>query len=395
MNASPPSAELIASARWYGGKGGEITAVAELDRLELTAGACLRVLEVETRGGAGERYLWLEGDVGAALVALVAAGAERGAFRFEPAAGIAAVSGERPIGHDQSNTSIVVGEQLVAKVYRRIERGSHPEIELGSLLTEMGLDCIPAFRGAGYWDGHPLVLVQDYVGGSVDGWTLTTAALRRGDAGIAGRLGAVVRRLEDALVRLGSAEATDAQLNAWAGAAQAQVTRATELTSGSARRLLEANAELIRAQLEPLRRPQPRPLVTRVHGDLHVGQVLRAADGRLLVVDFEGEPAKSLAERAAPGPPLRDVAAMLRSFDHLARYVVQDSWPGHTADADAWIAGARAAFLTQYGPVDSALLHAFEVEKECYEFTYAATYLPEWTPVAEGGMRWLLEHAHE
>ncbi len=201
--------------------------------------------------------------------------------------------------------------------------------------------------------------------------------------------------LEDALVRLGAAEAADAQLNAWADAAQAQLTRATELTSGSARRLLEANAELIRAQLEPLRRPQPRPLVTRVHGDLHVGQVLRAADGRLLVVDFEGEPAKSLAERAAPGPPLRDVAAMLRSFDHLARYVVQDSWPGHTADADAWIAGARAAFLTQYGPVDSALLHAFEVEKECYEFTYAATYLPEWTPVAEGGMRWLLEHAHE
>ena len=86
---------------------------------------------------------------------------------------------------------------------------------------------------------------------------------------------------------------------------------------------------------------------------------------------------------------------MLRSFDHLARYVVQDSSPGHTADADAWIAGARAALLTQYGPVDSALLHAFEVEKECYEFTYAATYLPEWTPVAEGGMRWLLEHAHE
>ncbi len=56
---------------------------------------------------------------------------------------------------------------------------------------------------------------------------------------------------------------------------------------------------------------------------------------------------------------------------------------------------ARAAFLAEYGPVDSGLLHAFEVEKECYEFTYAATYLPEWMPVAEGGMRWLLEHAHE
>ena len=81
---------------------------------------------------------------------------------------------------------------------------------------------------------------------------------------------------------------------------------------------------------------------------------------------------------------------MLRSFDHLARYERR-----RRANADEWLHRVRERFLASYGPVDRALLHAFEVEKECYEFTYAATYLPEWMPVAEGGMRWLLEHPHE
>jgi predicted trehalose synthase len=62
------------------------------------------------------------------------------------------------------------------------------------------------------------------------------------------------------------------------------------------------------------------------------------------------------------------------------------------AAVDRWIAAAREAFLGGYGRLDQPLLGAFEVEKECYEFTYAATYLPQWAYVAEGGMRWLMEH---
>jgi maltokinase len=395
LNASPPSAEQIAAARWYGGKGGAITSVDELDRLELGTGACLRVLDVGTRDGGADRYLWLEGDVGAALVALVAAGGERGAFRFEPGDGLEPVTGERAIGHDQSNTSIVVGERVVAKIYRRIEAGTHPEIELGASLTAMGLDCVSAFRGAGFWNGHPLVLVQDYVADAVDGWTWATSAVREGDPSLAAAVGAVVSRLERALGELGTAPATAAQSAAWADAAELQLARAIELVSGPSHSLLIDNADGIRLQLERLRHPTPPPLVSRVHGDLHIGQVLRAPDGRLLVVDFEGEPARSLAERTSAGPPLRDVAAMLRSFDHVARFVVSDSWPGHLAAAEVWIDHAREAFLGEYGAVDRGLLHAFEVEKECYEFTYAATYLPEWMPVADGGMRWLLEHPHE
>ena len=111
-----------------------------------------------------------------------------------------------------------------------------------------------------------------------------------------------------------------------------------------------------------------------------------------MVLDFEGEPTRPVADRAAPGTPLRDVAAMLRSFDHLGRHVEHERWPGHREDIERWIAAARAAFLDAYGPVDASLLRALEFEKACYEFVYAAEFEPSWAYAPRAGMRWLLEH---
>jgi len=110
----------------------------------------------------------------------------------------------------------------------------------------------------------------------------------------------------------------------------------------------------------------------------------------LTSIDFEGEPTKGLAERNALGMPLRDVAAMLRSFDHLARYVDRDVNPGDTRNIERWIFDARNAFLDAYGEHDPELLRALEVEKESYEFIYTATFLPEWMYAPVGGMRWLM-----
>jgi maltokinase len=302
-----------------------------------------------------------------------------------------APAGERPIGLDQSNTSYVVDERLVVKLYRRIWPGVHPEVELGRYLTQTaGLDCVPAFAGSLHWGDHAVALVQEYVPGA-DGWAWCAEAAQAGDVADIARLGGESARLHAALAAHGSTPATASDLREWRAAAEEQLDRAIGGVPADVAAELTALRPRILAELAALEAPAGRVTLQRLHGDYHVGQVLRTAAGRLVVVDLEGEPTKPVAERSRPGPALRDVAAMLRSFDHLGRHVDRDLWPGHTAAIEAWIDRARAAFLDAYGPVDEALLRALEVEKECYEFTYAAAFLPDWMYAPVGGMRRLME----
>ncbi|HEX2264748.1 MAG TPA: hypothetical protein VHH14_00525, partial [Solirubrobacterales bacterium] len=151
------------------------------------------------------------------------------------------------------------------------------------------------------------------------------------------------------------------------------------------------------------------PVVARIHGDLHLGQVLLAPDGPR-VVDFEGDPTRPIEERRRPTSPLRDVASMLRSLDHVGRSAARRAEqrprrrPGHVGlDIDAWLARARERFLAAYRAgvrrssagivVDEDLLRAFEFEKECRVFVYAATWLPDWIWAPLGGMRGLVDNA--
>lgn len=385
-----PTPEAVASARWYGGKGRAIAEVSELDRLELGGGA-LRVLSVLGEDGRDERYLWVDGVVGERLAGLAAAGEDRGAFSFRPGPGLASLGhapGERPIGHDQSNTSLVVGERLVVKLYRRLEAGTHPEIELGAHLTARGLHCVPAYAGSIHWGDCPLALLQEYVADAEQGWEWCGRLVAQGDAAPLRAVGQVVAEMHAALAELEARPATSAELAALQKEAELQLDRASEAVDGEAREVLTSARTQILELLAGLSAPISPAVVQRVHGDLHIGQVLCSQDA-LVVVDLEGEPGRPLADRAAPGLVLRDVAAMLRSFDHLARYVQCEKAPG--LSIEGWIEAARRSFLDGYGEVDPGLLQALEVEKECYEFTYAAAYLPEWTYTAVGGMRWLLD----
>jgi maltokinase len=384
---SLPTPEALRAARWFGGLAEAIGSVEVEDRLDLGGGAALSILLVDGR----DRYVWSEGD---AALALVQTGSdpERTAWRFR-GAGVTLPAGaaERPIGVDQSNSSYVVGDRLVVKLYRRIWPGSHPEVELGRFLTETaGLDCVPAFAGSLHWRDHAVALVQEYVPGR-DGWSWGADAVRAGDVSDIARLGAESARLHVALAGYGTAPADARTLEAWRAAAGAQLERAIAMVPREVAAELAGYRPRILAELDALESPSAPVALQRLHGDFHIGQVLRSAEGRLVVVDLEGEPTKPVSERARPGPALRDVAAMLRSFDHLGRHVEHDL--GGDADlVEAWIARAREAFLEAYGPVDHGLLLALEVEKETYEFTYAAAFLPEWMYAPVGGMRWLLEH---
>ncbi|HEX5251270.1 MAG TPA: phosphotransferase [Gaiellales bacterium] len=383
---SLPTPERLAAARWFGGKAGAIGRIEECDRLHLGGGAALAILRVDGT----DLYVWSEG---AAASALLQPGSdpERGLWQFRDA-GVTLPAGaeERPIGLDQSNTSYVVGERLVVKLYRRIWPGVHPEVELGRHLTETArLDCVPAFAGSLHWDGHAVALVQEYVPGK-DGWAWGAAAVQAGEVADIARLGAESARLHAALASYGSSIATAADLRGWREAAGAQLDAAIAAVPADVAAELRDLRPRILAELDALESPAAPVTLQRLHGDFHIGQVLRAGGGRLVVVDLEGEPTKPVEERSRPGPALRDVAAMLRSFDHLGRYVARDVDPA--CDVDGWIARAREAFLSAYGPVDAGLLRALEVEKETYEFTYAAAFLPEWMYAPVGGMRWLMEH---
>jgi maltokinase len=131
-------------------------------------------------------------------------------------------------------------------------------------------------------------------------------------------------------------------------------------------------------------------MLGRVHGDYHVGQLLRSSAG-YSVIDFEGEPTRPLDERRALDSPLRDVASMLRSIDHVPLWALREQPESHEVGA-AWSSACRAAFLDGYGGrLDRPLLRALELEKAAYEFAYAEAFLPEWRPVAEAGLGMLLD----
>ena len=141
----------------------------------------------------------------------------------------------------------------------------------------------------------------------------------------------------------------------------------------------------------------------RIHGDLHLGQVLATPRGALLV-DFEGDPMREVAERCRPASPLRDLASFLRSLDHALRSGIRRVGvrqgaplaPERVASAEAWLADARFAFLGAYGqPVDPVLLRAHELEKAMLEFAYAATFLPSWLYAPAGALGTLLPKVRE
>jgi maltose alpha-D-glucosyltransferase/alpha-amylase len=199
--------------------------------------------------------------------------------------------------------------------------------------------------------------------------------------------------------------ATRAELRRWHDDAQDQLERALGVTSGQPGRVLHGLASRIAEELTVFEALPTEPMVTRVHADFHLGQVLVAPDG-YRIIDFEGEPTRTLEERRGHTSPLRDVASMLRSIDHAGRSA------GHRAEArnggplaspgldlPAWLVRSRERFLDAYrrtlrregAPinVDPALLRAFEIEKECYEFVYAATFLPEWLWAPTEGMQGL------
>ncbi len=307
------------------------------------------------------------------------------------------------IGAEQSNTSLVFGDSYILKAFRRIAPGINPDLEITRVLAEGGSTHVAAPLGwiAGLLDGEPttLAVCYQFLKSGSEGWKLALASVRdlfaEGDlhadevggdfAGESERLGAATAEVHAMLAeRLPSRFATAQELDDSAQRSLAQLTEALDVVPSLAP--FEAFLRSTFGALPSIGEPV---LAQRIHGDYHLGQVLRIDSGWVLL-DFEGEPARPLAERIRPASALRDIAGMLRSFDYASRFLLQDRVEqGNLAyRAGEWAQRNRAAFCDGYAtaagvdPRDSAqLLHTFELDKAVYEVLYEARHRPTWVTI--------------
>ncbi|MFB7372093.1 phosphotransferase [Streptomyces sp. NPDC056222] len=285
----------------------------------------------------------------------------------------------RMLDAEQSNSSLVYGDTYILKIFRRVSPGANPDLELPLALARAGCSRVPAPVAWFESGASTLGVLQPYLRDSRDGWRLALDALADG------------REFTSEAHALGRATAEVHLALATALPTERLHRTQTEHLAGEMDQRLHAAAQAVPALLPYV--PGLRAvfaaaggavgsgLLQRVHGDLHLGQTLRAADdGGWTVIDFEGEPAKPLAERCRPQPAVRDVAGMLRSFDYAAR--THRPWNAE------WAARCRAAYCTGYAEAsgtdprtDPALLRAYETDKAVYEVVYEARHRPDWLPV--------------
>ncbi|MHB8294964.1 MAG: maltokinase N-terminal cap-like domain-containing protein [Acidimicrobiales bacterium] len=315
----------------------------------------------------------------------------------------------RAVGAEQSNSSLVFDERLIMKLYRRLHRGNNPDVEVTTALDEAGFNHIAAPVGVWRRGDVDVAFVQDFLAGGTEGWALALTSLRDlfasggppesagGDfAPESSRLGEMTARMHLALARAFGARAGDPVL--WADRAAAELARAEQMGPGAVSGELVAIREL----LGSLRGATSAGAAIRVHGDYHLGQVMRT-DVAWFVLDFEGEPSAPIEQRRQFASPIKDVAGMLRSLEYVALSAASER---DTAEreaavvrAGAWQERNRHAFLEGYmstpqidtllpGTGDLArVLLAHEAEKAAYELRYELEHRPGWVHIPEHALR--------
>ncbi len=300
---------------------------------------------------------------------------------------------------EQSNTSVAYGEDSLLKVFRKVTPGRNPDIEVHEKLTEAGVEHIAHLYGWAEYDDYHLAMLQQFLRTASDGWELALTSVRdlfaspdvaASEAG--GDFAAEVHRLGGAVaqIHLALAETFPTDTVSPVDLADDMDTRLEAATAAAP--ALADHASGLRARFADLRGlPDPVPS-QRIHGDFHLGQTLRTVKG-WKIVDFEGEPAKPLAERVLPDSPWRDVAGMLRSLDYASSVI--DDTPTeageHTASrALEWSDRNRSAFLDGYREVTgldartgeaAVLVSAYEADKAVYEVVYETRNRPDWVRI--------------
>ena len=429
--------------RWFAGKDRSIDGISVLVDTPLVAGdpALHHLIVAVRQGGDTERYQVPVGvrrelpgrleyaaigrlddayvydavhdpELTRALLVNMAANAEAGPLSFRSISEIDTGLDSLASPAEQSNTSLIYGDAYICKLFRKLTPGINPDLELSLGLVRAGSKHVAELYGwiSGDLDGtaSTLAMLSEFLRTGTDGWQLAGTSVRDlyaeadlhadeagGDfAGEAERLGAATAAVHrDLASAFGTSRIGPADVRALACRMHARLLEACAAVPrlkpycGRLADAFDALAELD----EPL-------TVQRVHGDYHLGQVMRTETGWMLL-DFEGEPARPLEERRAPAHPLRDVAGMLRSFDYAARHLLVTG-KAVAGDPDQleyraqeWADRNRAAFCRGYaeaGGVDPAahevVLRAFEFDKAVYEVMYEARNRPSWLHIPLGSI---------
>jgi maltokinase len=443
--------EWIGAQRWFGAKGRVVAQFNVLDVVVLREESpALALTIVEARFGAGTHELyhvpigvrpssdgWADGvicetdgytaydaladPVQTGLLARLLGGMaefQRGEslVRFEWIGGdpVGLDTSSRGIGGEQSNTSIIFDDRLVLKVFRRLEPGVNPELEMLRFLAAHDFPNIAALEGwfdyAGELMEATLGVMQRFVVDAADGWALTLDALTTGETHFFDRLrelGAVTGQMHVALATdqndpdFAPDPPSDENVSLLTATIDEQIERVfLELPDDPVVGQLAGRGEELRDLLRSLSHIGIGGRLIRCHGDYHLGQAVLGHDG-WVILDFEGEPGRPLRERRRKHSPLRDVAGMLRSISNAA--LAGELLHQMPAASLEWEAGAREAFLTGYlAEVDPALLPAgqqaiekllaiFELEKLLYELRYEINNRPDWLIVPVTAIARMLE----
>ena len=327
----------------------------------------------------------------------------------------------RPVGADQSNSSVVLGDKargdrVILKVYRRVRPGSNPDVEVPAGLDRVGFNHLAAPMAAWRRGEYDLAVAQEYLAGGVEGWALALASLRDLYAGqepdpgrAGGDFSSEARRIGDMTARLHVALGQAFGLHPHA------IGTWTDITSAQAEALglgapVRRGVDAVIARTRRLAETGAIGPAIRVHGDYHLAQVMRTDNG-WYVLDFEGEPERSLADRRTPWPAVKDVAGMLRSFDYAAGAGLAERVPSERdalrGRARSWEEANRQAFLEGYRAVEgigallpegdasgratAELTDYFELDKALYELAYERAHRPDWEWIPRDAIEQLLK----